>query len=137
MACWYVSFGAVAQLDRAPGYERGGREFESLRAPHSFPCLRTLRRFFPLDAIIRTPGRQQAEFDNLAVGQVGRRREATAVSKGRGAQRRAISPGAPLSITYTRCFSCCEIGWPLFYGARHPSHPPRSIIRNIGIAAIA
>jgi hypothetical protein len=25
----------------------------------------------------------------------------------------------------------------LFYGARHPSHPPRSIIRNIGIAAFA
>ena len=25
----------VAQLDRAPGYEPGGREFESLRAHHS------------------------------------------------------------------------------------------------------
>jgi hypothetical protein len=24
----------VAQLDRAPGYELGGREFESLRAHH-------------------------------------------------------------------------------------------------------
>src|ERR1700728_1333517 len=26
----------VAQLDRAPGYEPGGREFESLRARHKF-----------------------------------------------------------------------------------------------------
>ncbi len=26
----------VAQLDRAPGYEPGGREFESLRAHHQF-----------------------------------------------------------------------------------------------------
>ena len=25
----------VAQLDRVPGYEPGGREFESLRARHS------------------------------------------------------------------------------------------------------
>jgi hypothetical protein len=28
------SFAPVAQLDRAPGYEPGGREFESLRAHH-------------------------------------------------------------------------------------------------------
>ena len=27
-------FAPVAQLDRAPGYEPGGREFESLRAHH-------------------------------------------------------------------------------------------------------
>ncbi len=26
----------VAQLDRAPDYESGGQEFESLRARHSF-----------------------------------------------------------------------------------------------------
>ena len=32
----------VAQLDRAPGYEPGGREFESLRAHHYFLRLRTL-----------------------------------------------------------------------------------------------
>jgi hypothetical protein len=27
-------YAPVAQLDRAPGYEPGGREFESLRAHH-------------------------------------------------------------------------------------------------------
>ncbi len=27
----------VAQLDRVPGYELGGREFESLRAHHKTP----------------------------------------------------------------------------------------------------
>jgi hypothetical protein len=34
----YLSFAPVAQLDRAPGYEPGGREFESLRAHHNFPA---------------------------------------------------------------------------------------------------
>ncbi len=29
-----IVFAPVAQLDRAPGYEPGGREFESLRAHH-------------------------------------------------------------------------------------------------------
>lgn len=29
-----MSFAPVAQLDRVPGYEPGGREFESLRAHH-------------------------------------------------------------------------------------------------------
>jgi hypothetical protein len=29
-----LSYAPVAQLDRAPGYEPGGREFESLRAHH-------------------------------------------------------------------------------------------------------
>ena len=28
-------YAPVAQLDRVPGYELGGREFESLRARHS------------------------------------------------------------------------------------------------------
>ena len=46
----------VAQLDRAPGYEPGGREFESLRAHHNIPCLRTLYWFLTFDALIRTPG---------------------------------------------------------------------------------
>ena len=33
MRCLFVGLCApVAQLDRAPGYEPGGREFESLRA---------------------------------------------------------------------------------------------------------
>src|ERR1700730_5303179 len=56
----------VAQLDRAPGYEPGGRELESLRAHHNFPCPRTLRRFLQFDVVIRTPGRKKAEFDNPA-----------------------------------------------------------------------
>jgi hypothetical protein len=30
----FAVFAPVAQLDRAPGYEPGGREFESLRAHH-------------------------------------------------------------------------------------------------------
>ncbi len=30
-------YAPVAQLDRVPGYEPGGREFESLRARHFFP----------------------------------------------------------------------------------------------------
>src|SRR6266404_5438410 len=36
LSCIAVSlfFAPVAQLDRAPGYEPGGREFESLRAHH-------------------------------------------------------------------------------------------------------
>ena len=33
----------VAQLDRVPGYEPGGREFESLRARQSIKNLRALR----------------------------------------------------------------------------------------------
>jgi hypothetical protein len=31
-----IVFAPVAQLDRAPGYEPGGREFESLRAHHKY-----------------------------------------------------------------------------------------------------
>src|SRR6266481_6651559 len=31
-----TNFAPVAQLDRVPGYEPGGREFESLRARHLF-----------------------------------------------------------------------------------------------------
>ena len=31
---WQVQCAPVAQLDRVPGYELGGREFESLRARH-------------------------------------------------------------------------------------------------------
>jgi hypothetical protein len=31
----FFSYAPVAQLDRVPGYEPGGREFESLRARHS------------------------------------------------------------------------------------------------------
>src|SRR6202035_1136989 len=53
-----IVFAPVAQLDRAPGYEPGGREFESLRAHHNFQCLRTLSRLRPFDVAIRTPGRQ-------------------------------------------------------------------------------
>ena len=35
----------VAQLDRAPDYESGGREFESSRARHSFNNLANHRHF--------------------------------------------------------------------------------------------
>ena len=35
-----LNIAPVAQLDRVPGYEPGGREFESLRARPSFPSLR-------------------------------------------------------------------------------------------------
>ncbi len=35
-----VSGAPVAQLDRVPGYELGGREFESLRARHFFEVVR-------------------------------------------------------------------------------------------------
>jgi hypothetical protein len=34
----------VAQLDRVPGYEPGGREFESLRARH--PCKKLIHHVF-------------------------------------------------------------------------------------------
>ena len=40
----------VAQLDRATGYEPVGREFDSLRAHHTFPDL-----LFPLE-LIQFPG---------------------------------------------------------------------------------
>jgi hypothetical protein len=36
------NYAPVAQLDRVPGYEPGGREFESLRARHfsmTYSCL--------------------------------------------------------------------------------------------------
>jgi hypothetical protein len=36
----------VAQLDRAPDFESGGRGFESLRAPNESPEISTLRAFF-------------------------------------------------------------------------------------------
>src|SRR5882762_6681811 len=61
-----LSFAPVAQLDRAPGYEPGGREFESLRAHHHIFGLRNAAGQSSLSAAIRTPGRQQAEFDNPA-----------------------------------------------------------------------
>ena len=91
----------VAQLDRAPGYEPGGREFESLRARQFSQGTRTAARQERSSVEIRTPDRRPGEFDNLAVrGQVGRCRAAAAVPKGRGAQRRAISPGAPIFTRY-------------------------------------
>jgi hypothetical protein len=37
----------LAQLDRASGYEPEGREFESLRARHSFQCLRGFLTRYP------------------------------------------------------------------------------------------
>ena len=37
----------VAQLDRVPGYEPGGRRFESSRARHSFPPLNFQVLYFP------------------------------------------------------------------------------------------
>jgi hypothetical protein len=37
-----IVFAPVAQLDRAPGYEPGGRGFESLRAHHLIKNLRAL-----------------------------------------------------------------------------------------------
>jgi hypothetical protein len=38
-----LSYAPVAQLDRAPGYEPGGREFESLRARQLIKVLRPSR----------------------------------------------------------------------------------------------
>ncbi len=60
------SVAPVAQLDRAPGYEPGGREFESLRAHHNISDARTFFGLLAFDALIRTPDRQQVEFDNAA-----------------------------------------------------------------------
>ena len=34
-----IFFAPVAQLDRVPGYELGGRGFESLRARHFLPSV--------------------------------------------------------------------------------------------------
>ena len=48
----------VAQLDRVPGYELGGREFESLRARHSCKaegCCGTLPRFWNDEAVRAVP----------------------------------------------------------------------------------
>lgn len=42
-------YAPVAQLDRVPGYEPGGREFESLRVRHSSKrcMLRLVHYYFP------------------------------------------------------------------------------------------
>ncbi len=49
VTCQKVShYAPVAQLDRAPGYELGGREFESLRARHSF-ILNFTSQLFPFN----------------------------------------------------------------------------------------
>jgi hypothetical protein len=39
------------------------REFESLRARHHSSELRTFGGYLPFDVLVRTPDRQQAEFD--------------------------------------------------------------------------
>src|SRR5262245_50608458 len=54
----------VAQLDRAPDYESGGRRFESFRARHFGTKLGTLKpAFFALDAA--TSVRRSALFDPM------------------------------------------------------------------------
>jgi hypothetical protein len=61
---------------------------QSLRAHHYYLCLRTLSGLGTFDALIRTPDRQNAEFDNLAAfGQVGRRQLCAGDPKGVSAQR--------------------------------------------------
>ncbi len=65
----------VAQLDRAPGYEPGGREFESLRARHmSKKNAGSEPAFLGPSATFVWNSRptKAVEFDNLAAGQVGR-----------------------------------------------------------------
>jgi hypothetical protein len=59
----------VAQLDRAPGYEPGVREFESLRAHHGNEKCRLRAGFFRSYAHRRVLalGREAVEFDNFAV----------------------------------------------------------------------
>jgi hypothetical protein len=80
----------VAQLDRAPGFEPGGREFESLRARHWFFCMRTVGRVKLSGVLIRTPRQTTSRFDNLAgFGQVGRCRVAAAVRSEAEDERRS------------------------------------------------
>ena len=43
----WLNHAPVAQLDRVPGYEPGGREFESLRARHLSKFLGTTKRPIP------------------------------------------------------------------------------------------
>jgi hypothetical protein len=45
----------VAQLDRAPGYEPGGREFESLRARHWIEHVRPASKFQKTEVTTRVP----------------------------------------------------------------------------------
>src|SRR3989338_4854139 len=64
-----VSFGIyahVAQLDRVPGYEPGGREFESLRVRQVFDFL-----FAPVAQLDRVPGFEPGgrEFESLRARQ--------------------------------------------------------------------
>ena len=47
MAC-FTDFARVAQLDRVPGYEPGGRRFDSSHAHHNKKALHQCRAFFLL-----------------------------------------------------------------------------------------
>ena len=90
----------VAQLDRAPGYEPGGREFESLRARIIHSVREPTSDCNCLSRTLRTPDRQQDEFDNLAIGQVGRQSE----SEGGPAGTRRAAPKQSLRARYIHRF---------------------------------
>ena len=57
----------VAQLDRAPGFEPGGREFESLRARICLWVRAPPAAMSRATPAIRTPDGQQGEFDHSAL----------------------------------------------------------------------
>jgi hypothetical protein len=91
----FSTIAPVAQLDRAPGYEPGGREFESLRAHQSHEKRPALSRPFLMTRVHRCgliPGREAVEFDYSAARpswtpeRQRRRSRARARDEGRGRQ---------------------------------------------------
>jgi hypothetical protein len=87
----------VAQLDRVPGYEPGGREFESLRARQT-QNTRNSRVFLfgRFEDEIRTPDQYTWQFDKIAGSDFEQRSEAELAPKGWSTGMYGIiSPGAP------------------------------------------
>src|SRR5258708_25421299 len=95
----------VAQLDRAPGFEPGGRRFESVRA-------HLITKYFGSpgqpagNKQFEPPTDKQDRFDNPALRRVGRCRARRGGgperSGGRAAQPRAIRPGALFNLELRR-----------------------------------
>ena len=102
----FAQYAPVAQLDRAPGYEPGGREFESLRAHHCFPCPRTLTSA-PTDRRCNSNSRQTNKTSSTTRPPFGRVGRCRAARRRSGAQRQDEGPQAPKqSLRAHHCFPC-------------------------------
>ena len=129
----------VAQLDRVPGYEPGGREFESLRARQSDE--KGTPTVGPLFYWIGAPGKDA----NSHAKPCRVRRGARSAPKDVAAQRRrsraqrgtsgrsprAISPGAPESSRNSRRPECSRRRAPVHFRALHSALVERLLIRTI------